>query len=117
MRGDGLLCLLWVAQSSALYQCGPGAANSSVLPKRLFLSFDDGPTVGTGHILDVLRPMGIRASFYLTAANFDGYLQGQTSLKEDVKVLHKIVKDGHMLGGHSFAYSFSRQHARRRFQL
>ena len=70
--------------------------------KVVFLSFDDGPTVGTKEVLDTLKSRGVRASFYLVGANFEPLLEGELQVKRNIELLHRIVRERHHIGSHSY---------------
>ena len=58
------------------------------------LTFDDGPSRYTPHILDVLREHGIPATFFMLGKNIKLYPQH----------VQRIVAEGHEVGNHSFSH-------------
>lgn len=65
--------------------------------KRVYLTFDDGPSENTGKILDTLNQYGVRATFFVI---------GKTD--EESKILYKrIVDEGHSIGIHSYTHKYS----------
>ncbi len=73
----------------------PAFKNASL--KTVYLTFDDGPSVVTGDILDLLKERNIKATFFVTGAT-----------TERGKTLYKRMKDeGHSIGIHSFSHKYS----------
>ncbi len=62
--------------------------------KKVALTFDDGPTENTEHILDKLDELDIKATFFLCGIGID-------DRKEDSK---EIVKREHCIGNHSYSH-------------
>lgn len=62
--------------------------------KKIYLTFDDGPSSNTNHILDILDDYGIKATFFVNG--HEGY---------DAQYI-RIVADGHSIGMHSFSHSY-----------
>lgn len=65
-------------------------------PKKVYLTFDDGPGVQTEKILDILKKQKVKATFFVTG-------------KEDAqakKIYKRIVKEGHTLGMHSYSHIY-----------
>lgn len=63
--------------------------------RRLFLTFDDGPTPdGTPRILDILDRLNVTATFFLVGKNAAKY-------PELVKAIHQA---GHAIGSHSYQH-------------
>ncbi len=70
------------------------------------LTFDDGPSRYTPHILDVLRENGIPATFFMLGKNVKLYPQH----------VQRIVAEGHEVGNHSFSHPNLRRISRDRKQ-
>lgn len=68
------------------------------------LTFDDGPSRHTPHILDVLREHGIPATFFMLGKNVKIYPQH----------VQRIVAEGHEVGNHSFSHPNLRRISRER---
>lgn len=64
--------------------------------KRIYLTFDDGPSVYTGDILDVLKEYNVKATFFVN---------GKEGEWAD-KALKRIVDEGHTLGMHSYSHEY-----------
>lgn len=74
-----------------------------VAPKRLYLTFDDGPhPAHTAPLLDLLAEHGVKATFFLVGA----YVEGNDAL------VQRMVDEGHALGNHSFSHPRFRALAR-----
>lgn len=62
--------------------------------RRVYLTFDDGPSANTDKILDILDEYGVKATFFVVGK--EGY-SGQ---------YQRIVEDGHTLGMHSYSHKY-----------
>ena len=63
--------------------------------KRIYLTFDDGPSIYTDELLDLLDELDVKATFFVLAQ--DGY-------EDEYK---RIVNEGHTLGIHSYKHVYS----------
>jgi peptidoglycan/xylan/chitin deacetylase (PgdA/CDA1 family) len=63
--------------------------------KRIYLTFDDGPSPNTDKILDILDSYGIKATFFVV---------GKSGYDEQYK---RIVNEGHTLAMHSYSHKYS----------
>ncbi|HAG70026.1 MAG TPA: polysaccharide deacetylase [Lachnospiraceae bacterium] len=59
--------------------------------KRAYLTFDDGPSVNTDRILDILKMYGVKATFFVNNKKGD----------ENILRYQRIVSEGHTIGLHS----------------
>lgn len=66
--------------------------------KTAYLTFDDGPSVRTKEILDVLDEYGVKATFFVIG----------NKNEEDKKLYKEIVDRGHTLGMHSQTHMYNR---------
>lgn len=64
---------------------------------KVYLTFDDGPSIYTEDILDILDSYDIKATFFVVGKETD-------SAKE---ALQEIVARGHTLGMHSYSHKYS----------
>ena len=63
--------------------------------KKIWLTFDDGPEKEvTEFILETLKKLNIKASFFLIGKN----------IQEFPELTKKIIKEGHIIGNHSFSH-------------
>lgn len=65
--------------------------------KVVYLTFDDGPSVHTRHVLDILQKENIKATFFVL---------GQQAQKHK-KLLQRMVKEGHAIGNHSYNHHYN----------
>lgn len=80
-------------------QVWDGREDSSAGIKRVYLTFDDGPSANTDRILDILNQYGVKATFFVV---------GKDKYQEQYK---RIVADGHTLGMHSYSHKYSEIYA------
>jgi peptidoglycan/xylan/chitin deacetylase (PgdA/CDA1 family) len=66
--------------------------------KKVYLTFDDGPSIYTGDILDILEEYKVKATFFVV---------GKTD-KASKKLYQRIVEEGHTLGMHSYSHQYSK---------
>lgn len=69
---------------------------SSGNTRKVYLTFDDGPSSNTGRILDILAEYDVKATFFVVG-------------KEDEKyeaLYKRIVEEGHTLGMHSYSHKY-----------
>lgn len=63
------------------------------IQKEIYLTFDDGPTPKiTNFVLDQLKEYRAKATFFCIGKN----------VKKHPKIYHKILKEGHAVGNHTF---------------
>lgn len=63
--------------------------------KEIYLTFDNGYEAGyTSSFLDVLKKHDVQATFFVT-----GHY-----VKEEPELLNRMVKDGHIIGNHSYSH-------------
>lgn len=62
--------------------------------RRVYLTFDDGPSSNTDKILDILNEYGVKATFFVC---------GNERYTEEYQ---RIVQEGHTLGMHSYSHKF-----------
>ena len=65
--------------------------------KKVYLTFDDGPSYITDDVLDVLAEYGVKATFFVV---------GHTDQKSKDRY-KRIVDEGHTLGIHSYSHKYS----------
>lgn len=70
--------------------------SSSELLHKVYLTFDDGPSVHTNEILDILQAYGVKATFFVLGKEGEGSKQA----------LKRIVEEGHTLGMHSYSHQY-----------
>lgn len=65
---------------------------------KVHLTFDDGPSIYTREILDILDQYDVKATFFVVGKEND----------VAVELLNEIVNRGHSLGMHSYSHDYSR---------
>jgi len=71
--------------------------------RKVYLTFDDGPSVNTDEILDILKEYDVKATFFVVAEGKEPY--------EDA--YRRIVEEGHTLGMHSYSHVYREVYASR----
>lgn len=86
----------------------PDGLEPSVLPvgaesekKRVYLTFDDGPSIYTGQILDILAANDVKATFFVIAREDESYWP----------YYNRIIEEGHTLGMHSYTHKYNEVYA------
>lgn len=77
-------------------EVGAGALSEDDV-RKVYLTFDDGPSSNTGRILDILAEYDVKATFFVIG-------------KEDEKyqaLYNRIVDEGHTLGMHSYSHKYN----------
>lgn len=69
----------------------------NVTVRKVYLTFDDGPSSNTDNILDILDTYGVKATFFVT---------GKDGAKAEASY-RRIVEEGHTLGMHSYTHDYS----------
>lgn len=72
-----------------------GNETDSKETKRVYLTFDDGPSIYTGQILDVLAANNVKATFFVIGRDEEYY-----------DYYKRIVDEGHTLGMHSYSHVY-----------
>lgn len=73
-----------------------GPATEDVI-RRVYLTFDDGPSVNTEDILQILDDYNVKATFFVV---------GRTDAHSE-QMYRRIVEEGHTLGMHSYSHEYS----------
>lgn len=87
-------------QASIVRKVIVGNPKEQPAQKVVYLTFDDGPGIYTGQILDVLKKYDVKATFFVTA-QFKNYLP----------ILKRIHEEGHSIGVHSYSHVFKNIYA------
>ena len=69
--------------------------------KRVFLTFDDGPSKVTPQILDTLKQEGIKATFFLLGSRVELYPD----------IVKREYEEGHYLASHGYSHVYSQIYA------
>lgn len=65
--------------------------------RKVYLTFDDGPSVYTNDILDILKEYDVKATFFVVGKEDEDSLQAY----------RRIVEEGHTLAIHSYSHKYS----------
>ena len=71
--------------------------------RKVYLTFDDGPSIYTDDILDILKEYDVKATFFVVGEGKEPY--------EDA--CRRIVEEGHTLGMHSYSHVYQEIYASR----
>ncbi|PWK14970.1 polysaccharide deacetylase family protein [Tumebacillus permanentifrigoris] len=66
--------------------------------KVAYLTFDDGPSENTTHVLDTLRNEHIHATFFVIG----------TSEPHGQDLMKRIVNEGHAIGNHTYSHNYNK---------
>ncbi len=80
---------------------GPEEGGEVEAAHKVYLTFDDGPSVYTDDILDILEEYGVKATFFVVGKDTE---EARESMKD-------IVEAGHTLGMHSYSHKYSEIYA------
>lgn len=69
--------------------------------RRVYLTFDDGPSIYTEELLDILAQYDVKATFFVTAKGKEDYGD----------IYRRIVEEGHTLGMHSYSHEYGNIYA------
>lgn len=64
--------------------------------RKVYLTFDDGPSSNTGRILDILAEYDVKATFFVVGKEEERYLP----------LYNRIVDEGHTLAMHSYSHKY-----------
>ncbi len=81
-----------------------GAAATAPVPsdiRKVYLTFDDGPSIYTDDILDILKEYDVKATFFVVGEGKEPYEEA----------CRRIVEEGHTLGMHSYSHVYEEIYA------
>ena len=64
--------------------------------KRVFLTFDDGPSSNTNQILDILNERGIKATFFVLGSN----------VEKNPEMVKRMYDEGHFIANHGYSHVY-----------
>lgn len=82
-----------VHQDEASYDAG---LEKELKIKKVYLTFDDGPSSNTGKILDILNSYGVKGNFFVVGTKNEALLP----------YYKRIVDEGHVLAMHSYSHRY-----------
>ncbi|MBQ9415124.1 MAG: polysaccharide deacetylase family protein [Clostridia bacterium] len=74
------------------------ATVSAAEPKLIAFTFDDGPSDNTPRLLDGLRDLGAKATFFMSGSN------GSSGTVNHPATLKRMVAEGHQLANHTYSH-------------
>lgn len=74
--------------------------NKEMKEKTVYLTFDDGPSLNTGKILDILREYNVKATFFVTGNN-----------REYDYMIERAYDEGHSIGLHTYTHDYASVYA------
>jgi len=76
-------------------------STEEVKTRKVYLTFDDGPSVYTEEILDILKEYDVKATFFVVGKEGEKY----------EALYRRIVEEGHTLGMHSYSHRYDEIYA------
>lgn len=95
-----IICVMALLQGqtpvwgAAVVYDGTSISRQSMRENLCAITFDDGPSTNTGHLLDQLAAYGVPATFFLLGKN--------AALRP--QMVRRIVAEGHEVGNHSWSH-------------
>lgn len=77
--------------------------------KIVFLTFDDGPSVNTDKIINILNEKGVKATFFVVGERL--------CLGENKDRLLRLYEAGHSIGNHTYSHDFSKIYKNNKVQV
>ncbi len=100
--GEGQSGELYTASGVNEFRRDPAGTDAEVSGtedgvRKVYLTFDDGPSSNTGEILDILAEYDVKATFFVVGKE-----------EEEYRPLYKrIVEEGHTLAMHSYSHKYN----------
>lgn len=79
------------------YTGSKSSTSATSWPHKVYLTFDDGPSVNTEKILDILDSYGVKGNFFMVG----------TDNPDLQKMYKRIVDEGHVLCMHSYSHKYN----------
>lgn len=96
------IVLIWLginavgsARISSNYHVKAFCNNPLETEKKIAITFDDGPSVFTLEVLELLKKYNVKATFFCIGKNIETHPE----------ILKQIIADGHLVGNHSYSHS------------
>lgn len=83
-------------KETGVLSSGEDTQSSQDNQKTVYLTFDDGPSINTDRILDILKEYDVKATFFVV---------GKTD-ERSIAAYRRIVEEGHTLGMHSYSHKY-----------
>ena len=101
--GNNWVDALWDQHPNIFYKCKS--------PGKIALTFDDGPGIYTGKVLDALQSAGVKATFFVNGNRIDDQCSSRTSIASCtaknatyVAYLKRAYAEGHDIASHTYAH-------------
>jgi peptidoglycan/xylan/chitin deacetylase (PgdA/CDA1 family) len=88
-----------IVSDDGMLDSGESISDKNV--RKVYLTFDDGPSSNTDRILDILDSYGVKATFFVV---------GKTDPQYNA-VYRRITEDGNTLGMHSYSHDYAKLYA------
>ncbi len=96
------IILIWLAinavgsaRISSNYHVKAYCSNSPEKEKKIAITFDDGPSIFTLEILELLKKYDFKATFFCIGKNIEAHPE----------ILKQVIAEGHLVGNHSYNHS------------
>ena len=90
-------CESIISENQSVGQYTPWTVNRAPDTKIAYLTFDDGPSVNTYKILNILNQNNIKATFFIIGKN----------AQQHKNLVRKEFADGEMIGNHTYSHQLS----------
>lgn len=70
-------------------------SNRNVREKLIAITFDDGPTIETPKVLELLKKYNVKATFFCIGKQIEKYPD----------ILQQVIDEGHTVGNHTYSHS------------
>lgn len=95
--GGGAMLLAYAASVPSSQLFGPALVRGPREGNRVALTFDDGPSLATARILDLLGERQIKATFFVCGRNAERHPE----------IVRRMAAEGHTLGNHTYSHPFA----------
>ncbi|UWY29317.1 polysaccharide deacetylase family protein [Flavobacterium sp. TR2] len=96
------ITLVWIginafgsSRISSNYHVKAFCSNPVETEKKIALTFDDGPSIYTLEVLELLKKYNAKATFFCIGKNIEAHPE----------ILQKVIDEGHLVGNHSYSHS------------
>lgn len=100
---DGFLTESSVKRTQPEPDASPEGEAGKDAARKVYLTFDDGPSIYTDEILDILKEYDVKATFFVVGKED----------KASQMAIQRIVSEGHTLGMHSYSHKYAELYATR----
>ncbi|MDQ8011296.1 MAG: polysaccharide deacetylase family protein [Flavobacterium nitrogenifigens] len=96
------IIIIWIginafgsSRISSNYHVKAFCSNPLETEKKIALTFDDGPSIYTLEVLELLKKYNAKATFFCIGKNIETHPE----------ILQKVIDEGHLVGNHSYSHS------------